>query len=69
MAEDAFWDAELYSGRVEEAAINREAEAPTQASLLSFTIPEALSSLLSQANLARWRDCSQAGKPKITQWR
>lgn len=68
MNEDTFWDAELYSGRLEEAAINREAEAPTQTSLLSFTIPKALSTLPSQAILARWGNCGQAEKPKGTQW-
>lgn len=51
--EDKFWDAELYSGRLEEAAINREAEAPTQTFLLSFTIPKALSTSPSQQS---WPD-------------
>lgn len=40
--------------RVEEAAINREAEAPIQTSVISFTIPKTPSSLSSQEVLARW---------------
>lgn len=66
---DIFWDGELYSGRVREKVINREIEASKQASVLSFTIPEALSSLPSQAILARLGYHSPTGKPELTQRR
>lgn len=46
MDEGTFWNDELHDGRVKKAAINREAEAPTQTSALSFTIPKVLSSLI-----------------------
>lgn len=67
MDEETFWDAELYGGRLEEAAINRDTEAPTQTFLLSFTIPKALSTLpLKQS----WPDgeTGRAEKPKGSQW-
>lgn len=63
--DDTFWDSELYSGRVKEADIKREAESPPpKISALSYTIPKALSSLLSQAILVRCRNHSPGGSPK-----
>lgn len=44
-----------YTG-VEAAATKKEAEAPTKASVMSFIVHKALSSLLSQAIPARWDD-------------
>lgn len=42
---------------------------PTHTSVWSFRVPKALSSLPSQAILARWGNRSPAGKPKATHWR